>query len=166
MPYYHGSFDAAERGTRWEGRGEAYAQAWAHTDFYAVLERYRPASMRQHANSVFMVADVDDIDLAGGATEFCLEVQPEGLVARHDLNWSTEISMLISDGKSPDDPEVMKAALAYWAGEPHVNESVWEFTADAFIVLRCEPYETFDASRVAPPWNAPEDRGRRRRARR
>lgn len=96
-----------------------------------------------------MVADPDDIDLAGGATDFVFELEVDSeAVSRHDLNWSSEISMLISDGHAIDSPEVASAAQAYWSGTPHYNESVWEFMAKAARIVRCEPYETFEVAPV------------------
>lgn len=166
MAYYHGSFGSFPRGTVLHGRGAAYAADWQHTDFYAILEAHRPADHLAHQDAVFMVGAVDDVDLAGGHTAFCLEVQPEGAVTKHDLNWSSEISCLLSDGHAPDSPEVIAAAQAYWQGVTHPNESVWEYLAPAFIVLRCEPYDDFDEAVTAAPWgtsdpDAPSPRRRR-----
>lgn len=144
--YYHGSSRDFVVGSVLRGRGTAYETSWNGTDFYAILERYRPADCLAHKDAVFMVGDPDDIDLAGGATEWCLEVRPIDAVSRHDLNWSSEISMLISEGSSVDDPKVVAAANSYWAGIPHFNEQVWEYLASAFEVVRCEPYETFQAT--------------------
>ena len=143
MRYYHGSSIALAVGTRMVGRGAVYEKAWANTDFYSVLERYRPDTHPRHQDVVFMVGDPDDIDLAGGATDWCFELKAEGPVTRHDLNWSSEISCLISEGNSPDDVAVRDAAIAYWSGLPHPNESVWEYITPAASVVRCAPYASF-----------------------
>jgi len=142
---YHGSAIELPVGLVLTGRGDQYENAWSHTDFYAVLEQFRPAHCIPHREAVFMVADPDDIDLAGGATDFVFELEVDADdVSRHDLNWSSEISMLISDGHVIDSPEVASAAQAYWAGTPHYNESVWEYMTKAARIVRCEPYETFE----------------------
>ncbi len=85
-------------GTILTPRNQEYEKDWENTDFYSVLEHYRPMNKPAHKNSVFMVTDPDDVDLAGGGTEWLMTVKPLGPVSRHDLNWSSEISMLLSDG--------------------------------------------------------------------
>lgn len=111
---YHGSAIELPVGLVLTGRGDQYENAWSHTDFYAVLEQYRPAHCLPHREAVFMVSDPDDIDLAGGATDFVLELEVDAeAVSRHDLNWSSEISMLIGDGYAVESPEVAAAAQAY-----------------------------------------------------
>lgn len=141
--FYHGSAVGIEPGVVLRPRGEAYVADWGATDFHDALERWRPEGKLAHRDAVFMVGDVDDIDLAGGATDWCLEVTPVGEVTRHDLNWSSAISCLVGDGYAVDSPEVRAAAESYWRGDPHPDESVWEFMAAGAVVVRCEPYETF-----------------------
>lgn len=139
---YHGSYAPFEPGFVLTAR-PGYEEAWGGTDFYAALERWRPEGCLPHRGAVFMVADPNEIDLAGGATEWCLEVEPEGRVSRHDLNWGSEVSCLVSDGHAVDSPEVRAAAEAYWRGDRSPNEVVWEYLAPSARVVRCEPYETF-----------------------
>ena len=127
-------------GTVLKPRGTDYEASWGHTDFYAALEHYRPSHMLGHKNAVFMVADPDDVDLAGGGTEWLMTVKPLGPVSKHDLNWSSEISMLRDDGYDIDSPEVKKAALNYWSGVPHPNESVWEYLTPAAEIIAVEEY--------------------------
>lgn len=141
MRYFHGSRTAFETGFALSGRGDGYARDWGETDFYAVLERWRPVGAIAHAEAVFMVGDPDEVDLAGGATEWCLELAPCGQLDRHDMNWSSEISCLMSEGHAVDSPEVRRAAQAYWAGEPHRDENLWEYLARSAVVLACEPWE-------------------------
>ncbi len=139
---YHGSDAAFEPGFVLAPR-PAYAQSWGGTDFYAALERWRPAGCLPHREAVFMVADPDEIDLAGGATDWCLEVEPDGPVSRHDLNWGSAVSCLVSDGHGIGSDAVREAAQAYWRGDPSPNETVWEYLAPSARVVRCEPWETF-----------------------
>ncbi len=139
MTFYHGSMDELPVGTTLKPRDD-YEQRWSSTDFYAALERYRPANMLPHERAVFMVGDPDDVDLAGGGTEWLFTVKPLGPIQKHDLNWGSEISMLISDGHSIDSPEVKRAADNYWAGLPHQDESVWEYLTPAADIIAVEPY--------------------------
>lgn len=124
------------------GRGDEYTKEWSHTDFYAILERHRPDNCLAHRDAVFMVEKDEDIDLAGGATDHIIFLQPIGPVSRHDLNWSSEISCLISEGLHPDSQEVIAAANNYWSGVPHPNESVWEILASKARVLHAISYDS------------------------
>lgn len=140
--FYHGSSNQLEVGTRLVP-SEKYAENWTNTDFYSILEMYRPENKLAHKDAVFMVGDPDDIDLAGGSTEWCFEVIPEGTVTRHDLNWSSEISMLVSEGYPKDAVEIINAARNYWDGIPHPNESVWEYLTTSAVIVEIDTYENF-----------------------
>lgn len=94
MRYYHGSSFLTASGTVLQGRGHAYEEEWGGTDFYAVLEAYRPAACIPHKEAVFMCAD-EDIDSCGGSLDIICELEPLGNVTRHDMNWSSEISCLL-----------------------------------------------------------------------
>ena len=137
--FYHGSMEELPVGTILTPR-DNYEQNWSNTDFYKPLEMYRPSNMLSHSKSVFMVGHEDDIDLAGGGTEWIFIVKPLGIVQKHDMNWSSEISMLTSDGLGLDSPEVKKAAHNYWTGVPHYNEQVWEYLTTSAKILSVEPY--------------------------
>jgi len=149
--FFHGSSEPFEPGFALEPRGDAYAAAWGATDFHDALERWRPPDRLAHRHAVFLTGSVDDVEIAGGSTEWCLEVAPEGPVSRHDLNWGSAVSRLVSEGRPADGPEVEAAARAYWAGMPHPDESVWEYLSPRAVVLRCGPYEAFDADPAPAP---------------
>jgi hypothetical protein len=147
---FHGSGVHLDSGTVLRPRGEAYEADWAASDFYGPLERWRPAGCRPHREAVFMVEDIDDLDAAGAVTDFCAEVEPSGEVSRHDMEWGSRISCLLSEGASPEDDEVRDCALRYWAGEAHPDGPMWEYLAEAATVIRCEPWETFDLDAPSP----------------
>jgi hypothetical protein len=113
--FYHGSMIYLPIGTILRPNIN-YEENWSATDFYTVLEKYRPKHALAHRNSVFMCDNEDDIDLSGGGTEYLFIVEPLGKVEKHDVNWSSEISMLISDGFKTDSHEVINAATNYWRG--------------------------------------------------
>lgn len=144
MRYVHGSFDPLPVGLVLTGRGKAYAEDWSNSGFYEVLERYRPASSLAHHDAVFMVSDPDDIDAAGGGTEWCAEVRPMGPVERHDLGWCTRISELLGDGVAPDDDRVRFAAEAYWLGAERPEGPFWEYLTARATVVRTAPFATFE----------------------
>ena len=127
--FYHGSHDQFEVGEILTPGEDEYEEGMENVEWYHVLHQHRPMESRQHSWSVFMVADEDDIDVAGGATDYVYEVEPVGDVERHDINWASEISYLLDAGHDHDSAEIAEAAANYWAGKPHHNEQVWEYLA-------------------------------------
>jgi hypothetical protein len=138
--YYHGSYDNLPVGTILTPRYDNYEKDWKNTDFYAVLEKYKPKNMLSHKESVFMVDNEDDVDLAGGATDYIFTLKPLGPIQKHDINWSSEISTLISEGYNINSPKVINAANNYWNGIPHHNENLWEYLTTKAIILKVEKY--------------------------
>jgi hypothetical protein len=136
MIFFHCSDKAShDIGTVFRGRGDAYEASWARTDFYAALEAYRPEDRIAHKDAVFVCRDLESLFLCGGGEESILLLETSEDVSWHDMNWSSEISGLISEGYGFDSQEVRDAADAYWAGLPHPNESVWEgITKSAKVV--------------------------------
>jgi hypothetical protein len=140
IKFYHGSMTELDVGTVLKARGDQYHSEWSQTDFYAPLEQYRPTNMLSHSQSIFMCDNEDDVDTAGGGTDWLFTVVPMGKVQKHDMNWSSEISMLVSDGYDIDSDEIQNAANNYWAGVPHHNESLWEYLTPAAKVIHVEEY--------------------------
>jgi hypothetical protein len=136
---YHGSWDELPVGTILSPR-DTYEDNWGSTSFYHALEYYRPPNMLAHKQGVFMCDNPDDIDLAGGATDFLFTVVPIGPVQRHDLNWGSEVSSLIDLGYAINSEEVKNAAEAYWAGEESPNEVLWEYIAPKAKIIKVEEY--------------------------
>lgn len=139
ITYYHGSMEELPVGTILTPR-DNYESNWSNTDFYNILEHYKPEGMLSHRQAVFMVSEEDDIDLAGGGTDWFFIVEPIGKIEKHDLNWSSEISMLMSEGYEVDSDAVEEAAANYWNGVPHTNESVWEYLSPKAKILHVEEY--------------------------
>lgn len=138
--YFHGSMNYLPVGTILTPRMDEYEKDWQNTDFYNILEKYRPSNMLSHKESVFMVDNEDDIDLAGGGTEWMFIVKPLGPIQKHDINWSSEISGLVSDGYSIDSTEIINAANNYWKGVPHPAENVWEYLTTKAKIISVEKY--------------------------
>lgn len=144
--YYHGSSIILPLNTILVGRNIEYEKDWQNTDFYHILEQYRPANMLPHKNAVFMVDNIDDIDLAGGATDFIFTLKPLDIVQKHDINWSSEISLLkdyfVNNEISKDEfiHKSKQAAINYWDGIPHYNESVWEYLTSQAQIIKIEEY--------------------------
>jgi hypothetical protein len=138
--YYHGSNNSLPVGTILTPRGDSYHEDYKNSDFYMALEYYRPNDKLAHKNAVFMVANEDDIDLAGGGTEYMFTVEPIGKISKHDMNWSSEISSLMSDGYDIESDEVKNAVTKYWNGVPHHDENVWEYLAPKAKIIKVEDY--------------------------
>lgn len=132
--YFHGSYHLMNVGEILSPR-ENYEKTWSGADFYIPLEHYRPKGIPSHKESVFMVENAVDIDAAGGGTEYVFEVIPLGKVYRFDMGWSSEISILLSDGYTIESIEVKNAAMNYWNGIKHPSNSLYEYcTSSAKIV--------------------------------
>lgn len=138
--YYHGSNIKLPVGTILTGRGHIYDDNWGDTDFYNILEKYRPKDMIAHRDAVFMVDNDNDLDVVGGGTEYVFILEPLDKIEKHDINWSSEISMLISEGYGSNDDLIKKAAKNYWLGIPHPNESVWEFLTKKARIIDVEDF--------------------------
>jgi hypothetical protein len=105
---------------------------------FDLLDQFKPGGYIGRNEGIYMCDNVDDIDWAGGATEYTYIVEPVGRVERHDQNWMYEIEILINDAHmdnfgndemgSLGDPnskarkklmnDIKKAAHGYWKGEP------------------------------------------------
>lgn len=138
--YYHGSYDNLPVGTILTPGNDDYENNWGDNLWYKALELHRPQEFRSHSTSVFMVDNDEDVDVAGGATDYLLTVVPNGKVQRHDMNWMSEIGGRLDDGADMQSDEIKQMALNYWKGVPHPNESVWEYLAPEAVVVAAEPY--------------------------
>lgn len=134
--YLHGSHSELPIGTILKSRGDEYEADWGNTSFYHALEKYKPSKYLSHKDAVFMVDNDEDLDLAGASLDYVYQVQPMGPVYKHDINWGSEISGLIDDGYSIDSLEVKNAAINYWNGIPHFNESVWEYLTTSAKIIK------------------------------
>lgn len=137
--YYHASLTELPIGTILTPRSD-YESIWRIADFYYPLEEYRPKNMLSHKESVFMGETEEDAELGAGGAEWIFTVKPLGKVEKHDLNWGSEISMLIGDGYKKESKEVATAARNYWSGVPHPNESVWEYLTPKAEILSVESF--------------------------
>ncbi len=140
MKFLHASLEELEVGTVLKPK-ENYEQHWEKTDFYNALERYRPEHMLSHKESVFMCHSAEDLDNCIGG-EYIFEVIPDTRVEKHDLNWSSEVSCLVCDN-APEE-KIKQAALNYWNGVPHTNESVWEYLTPKAVIKKVHLYDEYE----------------------
>ena len=134
--YYHGSYDDLPIGTVLTPEKGNFMGTFSQEemDSHFKLELFRPDGYLSRDSGVYMCDNIDDIDNAGGANDHIYIVEPLGKVDKHDLNWMSEIDLIMSDafenGEQESDETLQKvysAALNYWNGVPHYNESVWEY---------------------------------------
>jgi hypothetical protein len=132
--FFHGSYQKLPNGTILVPRKSEYEKIWGNNPFYFKLELYRPSNKLASKNSVFMCDNVNDIDLAGGATNYIYNVKPIGNIEKHDVNWASEIDIALDDERGEE--EIKKIAYNYWEGIPHFNESVWEYVAPSAEIIK------------------------------
>ncbi len=140
LTYFHGSGIALPKGTILVPRG---IEGWKNDPSHLKVEAFRPHQFLSREKAVFMSQDLDELDLSGASTNHVYEVQPLGPVQKHDINWLSEIDMVISelaDGRDQEDEDVIeeieKIAKKYWMGEPYDGESVWEFLTPSAKVIK------------------------------
>jgi hypothetical protein len=134
--FFHGSYDFLAVGVVLKPK-ENYKEIWSKADFYCVLEKYRPEHMLAHHESVFMCDNIDDIDNAGGGTDWIFTVHPHARIEKHDLYWCSEISLGVSEGKEEEFLKDM--AKKYWNGIKS-EYPVWEYLTPEAIIVNVEKY--------------------------
>jgi hypothetical protein len=131
--YYHGSYDELSIGTILRPRDD-YDSHWYDLDCKSILEKYRPANQLPFSQVVFMCDNVDDIDNAGGATDYIYLVKPVGQIWRHDVGWQTAITIAMEN--NPREEDLKSMADHYWQGLPnHQYGPVWEYCARGAVIV-------------------------------
>ena len=145
IEYFHGSYDELPNGTILTPDKGNFMGTFSENemDSHFKVEQFRPSNFLSRNNAIYLTQNIDDIDLAGGATDHIYLVEPMGKTEPHDVNWLSEIDLIMSDawdeGTQEDEETIEKvknAALNYWNGVPHYNESVWEFLVPSATIIR------------------------------
>ena len=133
--YFHGSRNGNLVGLRISPNPKGYA-ALADRVLEALFERRRPSGCLPRAGAVFMVADPDEVDAAGGCTDFIYRVEPICPPEAHDVAWYSEAAVRLSDG---DPPGAEACADAYWDGRrfPVRSARLVEYLASGATVAEC-----------------------------
>ena len=141
--FYHGSCNYLPIGTILKPRHD-YEHDWGGTDFYKILEKYRPKNMLAHKESIFMVDNDLDLDMAGGCTDWIFIIKPlTNRIERHDMNWSSEISGIAATyhDSLEREEQLKNAALNYWGGVPYnKGESLWEYLTPSAEIIKVEEF--------------------------
>lgn len=102
-----------------------------------VLEAHRPAHCLPRNQSVFMVANPDEIDSAGGYLDFVYTVEPVGKVEKNDMDWYVRVACVIWD--DVNHPEAIRLSKGYWSGKPwehNSKHSLFEYRAQSAEVVQ------------------------------
>jgi hypothetical protein len=134
--YFHGSYEQLPVGTILKPK-ENYEEIWGETDFYFVLEKYRPQHLLPHKESVFMCDNPQDIDNTGGGTDWLFTVLPDEYIQKHDQSWCSEISLLIDNDENQE--LIEQYAFNYWNGISSENP-VWEYLTKQAKIIVVEEY--------------------------
>ena len=135
--YYHGSYEYMERGLILTPR-DTYEQDWGQNRWYQALEYYRPKNMLSHKEAIFMCDNPNDIDSAGGGTDWVFTLEPLGRVERHDMNWMSTADLALESSDITDE-EVSIPCHNYWEGVPS-NDPLWEYLTPKARILSVEEY--------------------------
>lgn len=136
--FYHGSSVFLAPGTllRPDPRHEEH---WTDNGWYRALELHRPEGMLAHRDAVFCCDNPDDLDAAGGGTDWVFTVVPRGPASRHDMNWGTRIDLAIEEGKNIEDEAIAALARNYWAGVA-TEDPLWEYLAAGAKIIAVQPF--------------------------
>lgn len=137
MQFFHGSHQAFPLGYTLRPQKNGYCQATENKSFEALVESLRPADKLSRYKSVFVCADADLIDAAGGYTDCIYEVEVGVVIEGSDLGWYTEAAAYFT-GEQDHDLEMAKALIErYWSGEPYkVSEfSCFEYRTPSAKVI-------------------------------
>lgn len=137
--FLHSSLEHLEVGTILKPR-DNYEEVWSQTDFYATLEAYRPSHMLAHHESVFFCTKIEDLDNCMEG-QYLFEIIPNERIERHDMNWSTEISCLMSDG-APEE-KLKEVALKYWHGVAS-SDPLWEYQILSAVITKVHLYDDYE----------------------
>jgi hypothetical protein len=145
IKFYHGSYDQLPNNTVLSpDKGNFVKNISQNTmDSHFKLEQFKPPQFLSRNNCVYMTNNIDDLDSVGAPTDHIYLVKPLGKVEKHDLNWMTEIDIIFSDSSQNNTQEdnetiekIKTAALNYWNGVPHYNESAWEYLTPSAIIIK------------------------------
>ena len=117
---------------------ESYS--WSNTTFYQTLEKYRPEHMLAHHEAVFMCQNMEDLDNCMEGL-FLFEVMPASRIERHDMQWSTEVSVLVDNSAHED--ALREAAEKYWQGVAS-HDPLWEYLTPHATIVSVHDYMDYE----------------------
>jgi len=124
---YHGSTKKFDVGFVLTPQGYGYAFMDSEKEIEDIFERLRPKNKLSRKNCVYLVSNIDEVDNAGGYTDYIYEVDPIGVVQKSDLAWYTNVAIIISDKYKEED--IIESVNNYWQGVQYKNKehSLFEY---------------------------------------
>lgn len=152
---YHGSHTEFPVGMELLPQVAGYVSFEDHDEQHHMLERvmekYRPAHCVSRYKAVFLIAEPEYIDSAGGYDDFVYEVEPNGPVTKCNLAWYTEAYSICEhevlsqqEAKAqglewyPDweEDDLIKAAKNYWNAVPKDDGDLYEYLTPSATITR------------------------------
>ena len=123
---FHGSYKSFHVGFRLLLQKDGYTSYEEVQKIEDLFEKYRPENKTSRKHSVFLTDDIDNIDGAGGYTDYIYLVNPESNPEASDLAWYSEADSLYDGEESPSE-ELLNAITMYWNGTPYHTPSQSNF---------------------------------------
>lgn len=141
--YYHGSRSALPVATILTAQSDGYVQGNSHFDEMeretherceTIIEHYRPSEAPSREMAVFLVTNPEEIDSAGGYTDYIYVVEPHGLVWKANLSWYSKLYIHCED-ETIDLDECARYARNYWAAAPCDRSDLFEYLVHAAKIV-------------------------------
>lgn len=140
MRYFHGSQQAFPLNFILRPQANGYCHWPENAAFEAFVESLRPEEKLSRSKSVFLCAETDLIDAAGGYVDCIYEVRPGPCVQGSDLAWYSEASSYFGSDRDGDVERASDLIRRYWSGEPYVSaeNSCFEYRTWNAKIIRYE----------------------------
>jgi len=133
---YHGSNKRMKLGTIITSRSDGYTSMESEREIEDLFEKYKPANKISRKNCVYMVSNPDDIDAAGGYSDYIYMVNPIGPIDKSDLSWYAEVDGLLHD-KNKNIKIIKSYINNYWTGVQYKTKehSLFEYRANSAKII-------------------------------
>lgn len=123
---FHGSRKNFPIGFRLLPQADGYTSYQEVQNIENLFEKYRPENKTSRKSSVFLTDNINNIDGAGGYTDYIYAVEPELTPEASDLAWYSEADSLYDEEETPS-KELLNAIAMYWNGTPYHDSSKSNF---------------------------------------
>jgi hypothetical protein len=106
------------------------------------VESQRPEKCVSRLRCIFLVNDINDLNIAGASEDFVYEVKPVGRFSKVHFGWFSELlGMVYEEEGLIDNPKAIKLANGYWSGKPFIRKgnsspAAWEFLAEEVEIIK------------------------------
>ncbi len=130
--YYHGSNHYFSE--KFIKPVNEYTSSESVKDIEELFESVRPSHCIPRTNCVFLTKSIEDIDYAGGYTDYIYLVSVENINSS-DLAWYSKASCQLSDG---DIQGAIKSAIKYWSGDIFeiAKHSLFEYRSNCALIIK------------------------------